>query len=95
MAPSASIASFRHTFEIVRNELIASVLSDVSSMNMIGSRFSAFTQPSARPTLGPAVEMLQMKAEIRSLKGLLLSRRNFPSFMRTARTSARVDNESS
>ena len=95
MAPSASMASFRHTFESVRNELRASVLADESSMNMIGSRFSAFTQPSARPTSGPAVEMLQMKAEIRSLKGLLLSRRNFPSFMRTARTSARVDNESS
>lgn len=95
MVPSASMASFRHTFESVRNELRASVLSDESSMNMIGSRFSAFTQPSARPTSGPAVEMLQMKAEIRSLKGLLLSRRNFPSFMRTARASARVDNESS
>lgn len=95
MGPSASMASFRHTFESVRNELRASVLSDENSMNMIGSRFSAFTQPSARPTSGPAVEMLQMKAEIRSLKGLLLSRRNFPSFMRTARASASVDNGSS
>lgn len=94
-APSASMASFRNTFERVRNELRTSVLSDENSMNMIGSRFSAFTQPSARPTSGPAVEMLQMKAEIRSLKGLLLSRRNFPSFMRTSRTSARVDNGSS
>lgn len=94
-APSASITSFRNTFERVRNELRASVLSEENSMNMIGSRFSAFTQPSARPTSGPAVEMLQMKAEIRSLKGLLLSRRNFPSFMRTARTSAPVNNGSS
>lgn len=83
LAPSASMSSFKNTFDAVRNELRASVLSDEESMNMIGSRFSAFTQPSSRPTSGPAVEMLQIKAEIRSLKGLLLSRRNFPSFMRT------------
>lgn len=87
--PSAGIRAFRKTLDQVRNELRASVLSDDEPMSLASHRFSAYTQASSsRPTSGPAVEIMQMKADIRSLKGLLLSRRNFPSFMRSARATS-------
>ena len=87
--PSAGIRAFRKTLDQVRNELRASVLSDDEPMSLASHRFSAYTQASSsRSTSGPAVEIMQMKADIRSLKGLLLSRRNFPSFMRSARATS-------
>ena len=86
---SAGIRAFRRTLDQVRNELRASVLSDDEPMSLASHRFSGYTQASSsRPTSGPAVEIMQMKADIRSLKGLLLSRRNFPSFMRSARATS-------
>ena len=72
--PSPSLTAFRASAESMRNDLRAKLLSDEESMSMLGSRFSAFAAPRTRPTSGPAVEMQQMKAEIRSLKGLFLSR---------------------
>ncbi|CEH12049.1 hypothetical protein CBOM_00060 [Ceraceosorus bombacis] len=43
---------------------------------------SGATDTSAAPTAVRATDVNQVKAEIRSLKGLLLSRRNFPSYSR-------------
>ncbi|KOS13717.1 hypothetical protein Malapachy_1903 [Malassezia pachydermatis] len=85
--PTQSMSSFRSSLDSVRNDLRAKLLSEEDVVSVIGNRFSAFAQSSTRATSGPAVEMLQIKAEIRSLKGLMLSRRNFPSYLRTSRVT--------
>lgn len=74
---------FRDSVSGLRAELWAQATTDEEALAIVGNRFSGIYGPSAsRVKEGSASEMMQIKAEIRSLKGLMLSRRNFPSFSR-------------
>lgn len=88
--PSASMARFRTSFDSMRNELEARLFSETEAAKLVEYRFGALPGSSTRPTSGPAVEMRQIKAEIRSLKGLMLSRRNFPSYSRAVRSTPQI-----
>lgn len=94
-APAARVApvatpgmtALRSALDASRSDIRAQLLADDDLVSVMGNRFSAFVQPTPRASSGPAVEMMQIKAEIRSLKGLMLSRRNFPSYLRSARAA--------
>ena len=78
--------SVRDSLSGLRAELWGHAALDEESLAIIGNRFSGIYGTSAsRAKDGVASEMMQIKAEIRSLKGLTLSRRNFPSFARIPR----------
>ncbi|WFD31300.1 hypothetical protein MSPP1_002334 [Malassezia sp. CBS 17886] len=95
VGPSRSSAALRADIGSLRSELCARLLSEEDALHGMSNRFNAFVQPSSRATSGPAVEIMQIRAEIRSLKGLMLSRRNFPSYMRTSRVTPRFSGSSS
>ena len=85
---------FRDSVSGLRAELWAQATTDEEALAIIGNRFSGVYGPSAsRVKEGLASEMMQIKAEIRSLKGLMLSRRNFPSFSRIHKPQAQVKPE--
>ncbi|WFD42576.1 hypothetical protein MPSI1_001222 [Malassezia psittaci] len=110
VAPTRAMRSLNGTLESFRNDVRARLLEEQTALSTVGNRFSAFgSGPSQQSAASrPAAEMLQIKAEIRSLKGLMLSRyvcqensdfsRNFPSYMRSAQiapTSHSVTSNSS
>lgn len=83
---TAGEKSIRDSLSGLRAELWGHAALDEESLAIIGNRFSGIYGTSAfRAKDGVASEMMQIKAEIRSLKGLTLSRRNFPSFARIPR----------
>ena len=85
---------FRDSVSGLRAELWAQATTDEEALAVIGNRFSGIYGPSAsRVKEGSASEMMQIKAEIRSLKGLMLSRRNFPSFSRIHKPQAQAKPE--
>lgn len=90
MAPSASAQRFRTSLDSMRQELEARLFSEAEAIKVVEHRFGALAASSTRGSSGPAVEMRQIKAEIRSLKGLMLSRRNFPSYQRAARSTPQL-----
>ncbi|WFD28002.1 hypothetical protein MNAN1_003010 [Malassezia nana] len=83
----AGFQHFRTSFDSMRNELEARLFSEAEAIQVLDNRFSALAGGSGRATSATAVEMRQIKAEIRSLKGLMLSRRNFPSYLRAVRST--------
>ncbi|KAI3626273.1 hypothetical protein CBS9595_001634 [Malassezia furfur] len=89
VAPTRAMRSLNGTMESFRNDVRARLLEEEDALSAVGSRFSAFGlgQARAATTPQPAAEMQQIKAEIRSLKGLMLSRRNFPSYMHASRVT--------
>lgn len=76
VAPTRAMRSLNGTMESFRNDVRARLLEEEDALSAVGSRFSAFGlgQARAATTPQPAAEMQQIKAEIRSLKGLMLSR---------------------
>jgi len=89
-AASASLERFRTSFDSMRHELEARLFSEAETVKVVEHRFGAVPGSSMRAPSGPAVEMRQIKAEIRSLKGLMLSRRNFPSYQRAVRSTPQI-----
>lgn len=76
VAPTRAMRALNGTMESFRNDLRARLLEEEDALTAISSRFSAYGvgQARASATPNPAAEMQQIKAEVRSLKGLMLSR---------------------
>ncbi|WFD02804.1 hypothetical protein MOBT1_001489 [Malassezia obtusa] len=76
VAPTRAMRSFNGTMESFRSDVRARLLEEEDALSAVSSRFSAYGvgQARASTTPQPAAEMQQIKAEIRSLKGLMLSR---------------------
>lgn len=72
VAPPRAMRSLRGAMETLRNDVRARFLEEEEGLRAASSRYAAMTASSATPSA--SAEMQQVKAEIRSLKGLLLSR---------------------
>lgn len=87
-------ATERKSFDVSKEykrleDTIASMRANISSRILNGdSRFTAYTGSVDRSKNSGSSEVMQIKAEIRSLKGLMLSRRNFPSYRGAPRATA-------
>ena len=73
--PSRGMQTFRTALDQLRGDANARILDEEEAHRMVGSRFAnTYGSQNARPNNAAISEMMQIKAEVRSLKGILLSR---------------------